>query len=146
MILLCINRPIIHPQLLSCIYKHAVTKNLVNFISSQRFDFVTDTSCIHEDCRRLTELLMRSIEHSTVSNVYCQNSRCSWITAAIINSIKHKHMLYKKSLKGKIIFEEFRAYWNKLTSIIRQSKKQYFVIFAIGISLMLRKYRNKLIP
>ena len=102
---------------------------LVNFISSQRFDFITDTSWIHEDCRRLTELLIRGIQHSTMSNAYCQNSRCPWITATIINSIKHKHMLYKKSLKGEIPFEEFRAYLNKLTSIIRQSKKQHFIDF-----------------
>ena len=55
-------------------------------------------------------------------------------------------MLYKRSLKGEIPFEEFRAYRNKLISIIRQSKMQYFLIFAIGISLKLREYGNKVIP
>ena len=43
-IFLCINRPIIHLQPSSCMYKHVVTKKIVNFISLQRFDFVTDTS------------------------------------------------------------------------------------------------------
>ena len=89
---------------------------------------LSDTSCIHEDCRRLTELLMHGIEHSTLSNVYCQNFCDPWITAAITNIIKHKHMLYK-NLKGEIPFEEFRAYQNKLTSIMRKSKKQYFFDF-----------------
>ena len=55
-------------------------------------------------------------------------------------------MLYKRSLKGEIPFEEFRAYRNKLISIIRQSKMQYFLIFAIGISLKPREYGNKVIP
>ena len=80
-------------------YEHIATKKLVNFISSQQFNFVTDTSCIHEDCRHLTELLMRGCEHSTMSNIYCQNSCCLCITTDITNFIKYKHMLYKKSLR-----------------------------------------------
>ena len=42
-IFLCINRPIAHPMPSSYMRRHILTKNLVNFISSQRFDFVTYT-------------------------------------------------------------------------------------------------------
>ena len=49
-----------------------------------------------------------------------------WITAALLNSCKKKHCLYKKMCKGLISINEYHTYKNKLTKLICLHKKQYY--------------------
>ena len=102
--------------------RHVEAERIVNLISLQRLDVIAGTSClhsVHEEFRHLTKLLMRGIKHPTKLNVFCQYYRCLWITATITNTIKYQHMLYRKSFKGEIAVEQFRAYQNKHTSAMR---------------------------
>jgi hypothetical protein len=57
-----------------------------------------------------------------------RSPRKPWITPAILNSIHRKYKLYKKylnspSIDNKTILNKYR---NKLTTLIRSSKNQYF--------------------
>lgn len=57
------------------------------------------------------------------------NSQCKpWVTEAIKKSINTKDRLYKKWLKTRAvdIFNSYKKYKNKLTSIIRAAKEKYY--------------------
>ena len=52
---------------------------------------------------------MSSVVYPTLSGKAYHNSRCLWIMAALIISIKHKHALFKKYKKGKTSSEEYKT-------------------------------------
>ena len=81
------------------------------------------------DYKRLVECLMHGVAYATLPDKAYHNSRCPWITAALIISIKHKHAFFLKNKTGKVSFEEYKTYRNKLNSLIRQSKKTIFFLF-----------------
>ena len=101
-------------------------KLFCKYISSLQFDFVTDIFCVNEDCKRLVECLMRGVAYASLPGKAYHNSRCPWITAALIISIKYKHALVKRYKKDKIFFEAYKTYRYKLNSLIRQSKNNSF--------------------
>ena len=51
-----------------------------------------------------------------------------WITRGIVTACKKKNVLYRKFLKLRTMEAEnkYKVYKNKLTSIMRQSKKEYY--------------------
>ena len=52
-----------------------------------------------------------------------------WITKGILKSIKHRNRLYKRSLQNPSDnnISKYKQYRNKLTSIIRFSKKMHYI-------------------
>ncbi len=129
MIFLSIDKRVMQSNPSNSVRKFLSTKKLVKFVSSVNFDFIDNTSCVHEDCRHLAEVLIRGVEYSMTQSEVKDNFKCPWITAGIINSTKHKHKIYKKYLKGEVSYEVYKAYRNKLTNIIRLSKQNYFLYF-----------------
>ena len=111
-----------------------------------QFYFVTDISCVNEDCKRLVECLMRGVAYATLPGKAYHNSRSSWITAALIISAKHKMHFLKNIRKAKFFFEEYKTYCNKLNSLIRLSKKQYLFDFCQKIVLMLKLFGSRSVP
>ena len=52
----------------------------------------------------------------------------SWITISLRTSCKHKNKLYKLTCQNKYPEEQYVLYRNKLTSLIRQSKINYYTM------------------
>lgn len=49
-----------------------------------------------------------------------------WITGAVKVSINNKHWLFKQFKKGLISFDYYNKYKNKLTTILKKAKRDYF--------------------
>lgn len=52
-----------------------------------------------------------------------------WLTRGLMNSIKHKFILFKQSKLGIITHETFKLYRNTLTQAIRLAKRNYYTNF-----------------
>lgn len=63
-----------------------------------------------------------------IQNQENKSAKKPWITKGIENACKKKNTLYAKFVKNRTIEseEKYKKYKNKLVSIIRNSKKQYF--------------------
>ena len=72
---------------------------------------------------------MECIQQSSFEQTFFQDSASPWITIGISNSCQYKHVSNKKYLKGEVSYNSFKSYKNKLTSIIRERKKQYYANF-----------------
>ena len=94
-IFLSIDIPVPKSRSYDHISKFFSCKLFCKYISPQQFDFVTDISCVNEDCKHFVECLMRSVAYATLPGETYNNSRYLWITAALIVSIKHKQALFK---------------------------------------------------
>ena len=70
--------------------------------------------------------------------------KCPWITKGIIQSSKTKFDLYKRAKEGSIPAEQYNIYRNKLTSLIRKSKKQYIYNFFSNYKNDLKKVWSKI--
>lgn len=57
-----------------------------------------------------------------------KNTKYPWLTKGIINACKKKNILYKSFIKSKTKEAElkYKVYKNKLTGVIRSSKKSYY--------------------
>ena len=53
-----------------------------------------------------------------------------WLTRGLLNSIKTKNKMYKWMLKGHCLKSTYNEYKNKLTTLLRVAKKNYFISFA----------------
>ena len=49
------------------------------------------------------------------------------MTSAILQSCLHKHNLFKQFQSGLIAKTEYTMYRNRLTNLIRERKKQYYI-------------------
>lgn len=69
-------------------------------------------------------------KHCPVRQYYVKkkNTKCPWLTKGLQNACKKKNNLYKKFLKlrTKEAESRYKSYKNKLTHIIRVSKKKYY--------------------
>lgn len=127
MILLCADAvPTKSASSSNCLISVSPAK-LEKAAAAYNWNFVTETSSVHEDCRQLTIGIMHCVTVSSVLLSSSPNNPYSpWITPAISYSCRLKHELYKKYLHGKIPYLEYSSYRNKLTSIIRARKTQYY--------------------
>ena len=50
-----------------------------------------------------------------------------WLTSGLLTSIRNKNLQYKKMRIGQITEEMYNAYRNRLTALIRSSKRNYYM-------------------
>jgi hypothetical protein len=118
--------PICHVSPVSSTVSSVSTKKLIKFVGECNWNFVTETSNLNNDCSQLVDQIARCIGKASILHVNSSFFGLPWISAAIRNSCNHKHQLYKKYRKGEISSLDYNSYRNKLTSIIRSSKRNYY--------------------
>ena len=83
----------------------------------------------------MTDVFMAKLKNNITNNtkqIKIKNknrSKSDWITPSIIKSVNKKHEMYKKAKKypnNEILQMEYKTHKNKLTRIIKNSKKEYF--------------------
>jgi hypothetical protein len=122
----------------SNIVSNTYIKSKTNFykvcrsLSEQTWDFITTDSDINSDYNTLLDTTRNIINaHTSLStNKKPVKRNQPWITKGLLTSINNKHKLYKKFLKRKVSLTDYNTYKNKLTSLLRVAKQQYFVDFA----------------
>jgi exonuclease III len=96
------------------------------------WDFVSDVSDVNTDYNKLLDIVRNAINLHTKTKLVKSKSKSTqpWITRGLLTSIKKKHKLYKQVLKNKCSILDYKSYKNKLTSLLRIAKCQYFSHFA----------------
>ena len=126
--------------------KFLSTKRLVKIASFVNFDFINNTSCVHEDSRHLSEILMYGVEYFMSQSEVKDNSRCPLITIGIVSSTKRKHKFYNKYLRVKSLPKYTKLIAISLLTFIRLSKQNYLSYFCqIKKKLTLRQFGKTII-
>ena len=69
--------------------------------------------------------------HTTSIKIHKMNyKKQPWLTRGLLNSIKTKNKMYKWMLKGRCLKFSYKECKNKLTTLLRVAKKNYFISFA----------------
>ena len=106
-------------------------KLLRELINSNDWSLVYDSNDVNDAFSKFISDMTRLWEEGTktkfIRGKYSKKFD-SWITDGILISIKSKNIKYKRYLKipSDASFEEYRAYRNKLNSIVRCAKRTYY--------------------
>jgi hypothetical protein len=103
-------------------------KNAVNnFISSF---FLFDNFDINFRCKAFVNKIFELYDQHCpvkVKVISQKRAACPWLTDALLNSVRHKHFLFRLSRTNPVFLEYYKTYRNNLCAHIRRSKKNYFV-------------------
>ena len=107
-----------------------------------RFDWTTITSCTDVDeCYSLfiNEIIDAINFQSFKKKVHLRTSHNPWMTKGIINACNKKNNLYKIFIKNRneINEQRYKKYKNKLISVLRMSKQEYY-------TKILNKHKNNI--
>ena len=107
--------------------------NLLNFnsdLQNQDWSIVYDAGSANEAYENFIVEVQKLYEvHFPYKKITCKkNNKKPWMTKGLIKCCRRKNNLYKSFVTNKSIERErkYKQYKNKLTDIIRQSKKQYY--------------------
>ena len=96
-------------------------------MAKHNWDFITDSSDVNDDCEKLMYKLMESVDQAKRIKISNNSYKTPWMTSAILQSCLHKHNLFKQFQSGLIAKTEYTMYRNRLTNLIRERKKQYYI-------------------
>ena len=107
-----------------------------------RFDWTTITSSTDVDeCYSLfiNEIIDAINFHCPLKKVHFRTSHNPWMTKGLINACNKKNNLYKKFIKNRneINEQRYKKYKNKLISVLRMSKQEYY-------TKILNKHKNSI--
>ena len=93
------------------------------------WSFITDTSDINDDYDKFIAFVSQYINNNLPTKKILlknDNKHKPWIMAGIRTSCKNKNKLYKLVCQNKYPKEQYVVYRNKLTSLICQSRINYY--------------------
>ena len=62
-----------------------------------------------------------------------------WLTDALLQSINHKHFLYRQYKLGYVEFEVYNLYKNRVTNLLRNAKSQHLNLNLTPVKVILKK-------
>ncbi len=94
------------------------------------WSFITSESDVNNDYDEFSKVLTECIDkHSPVKCAVSKHQSILWLTPALKISCQAKLKMYYAALANKYLWNDYKIYRNKLTSLIRLRKKQYYCEF-----------------
>jgi hypothetical protein len=105
--------------------------SLQRHLQSQSWDFITEYSNANDDYDCFSNVLTHAIHKClpTKRITTHNSSTAAWLTPALKNSCVTKKKMYLAALCNSALWNDYKVYRNKLTSLIRARKKQYYSEF-----------------
>ena len=115
------------------IYKEIINPTNINRFKDMLIKHQWDDVVNCNDVNHATNLFLDQFNHFyeicfPIKKIIVKENHKPWITQCLLNSIKRKNKLYKAYMKNPCDITKFRysSYRNKLTHLIRISKKKYY--------------------
>jgi hypothetical protein len=144
MIFICVDKVLdSHISVDISSYSVSPTK-LYRSVAACKWDFVSDTSCVHDDCLKLVTEIAQCISRSLVYHKKSANSNPSWITPAIRNSCNHKYFTRNIAMV-KFLFLNIKLIVTSLLLSFGYEKNSFITTCVTRTNLMLKKFGGILI-